>query len=767
MKKVIPIVLTAFLAACGGDNNDDATVANAQTNTPTAGATPADPSTTTGSTPATIGATPAPSAAPTTPTATPPAATTDTNANANPSNTFLSEVYQSGVGELQLAQLALQRATNPDVRRFAQTLIDHHTQMNATLSQLAQANAITLPTAASAEDATLLTSLTSAQAADFDRLYMQHNLAAHREDLALFSQQANMNSNLAVSGTGATGTTGATPAGAGTTGATGTTTGSGGTGTTSTVNSPGAGTGAAGTTTDPTSATGTTGTGTTTGAATGAGTATPSGLTATPAAGAGTATGNTTGAATGAGTATATPSIAAQTQTFAMNALPALNTHLLLAKEISGSIDPAAYILAAYEDGLAEIALGQLAAQKATNAEVKAFATMMVNEHTALNNTIKTLATAKGITLPADSAAAALPVEHRIVQNSLSQLSGNDFDKAYMSHNVIVHLADVNATTVQSQSGTDAEVRALATESLPRLTMHFDNAKQLYQTLSASFLVSAYQSNITEILLAKLATSSQPPAQSGTSATAATGTGTTATGPGTTTGTGTTTGATTGTPQGQAQGPATTPRATNAAVLSFAQQMIADHTNANAQVATLAAQENVRLPEVLPAEAVLAFRTLWPLSGEEFDRAYMTTNVDAHTATVNLFTDRAQNETDPEQKQFAQATLPILQGHLTESQTISTSVGGGTTSPNSTDTTGATDTTGTGTGTATGPDTGTTTGTDTGTTTGTDTGTTTGTDTDATGTTDTDATTSGTGTGAAADPTATDGAATDTSATGT
>lgn len=687
MKKVIPIVLTAFLAACGGDNDDDATVANAQTNTPTASAIPADPSTTTGSTPGATGATPAPSAAPTTPAATPPAATTDTNANANSGNTFLSEVYQSGVGELQLAQLALQRATNPDVRRFAQTLIDHHTQMNATLSQLAQANALTLPPAASAADTALLTSLTSAQAADFDRLYMQHNLAAHREDLALFSQQANMNSNLAVSGTGATGTTGATTS-----------------------------------------------------------------------AGTGTATGNTTGAATGAVTAIATPSIAAQTQTFAMNAVPALNTHLLLAKEISGSIDPAAYILAAYEDGLAEIALGQLAAQKATNAEVKAFATLMVNEHTALNNTIKTLATAKGITLPADSAAVALPVEHRIVQNSLSQLSGNDFDKAYMSHNVIVHLADVNATTVQSQSGTDAEVRALATESLPRLTMHFDNAKQLYQTLSASFLVSAYQSNITEILLAKLATSSQPPAQSGTSATAATGAGTTATGPGTTTGTGTTTGATTGTPQGQAQDPATTPRATNAAVLSFAQQMIADHTNANAQVAALAAQESVRLPDVLPAEAVLAFRTLWPLSGEEFDRAYMTTNVDAHTATVNLFTDRSQNETDPEQKQFAQATLPVLQGHLTESQTINASVGGGTTSPNSTDTTGATDTTGTGTGTATGTDTGATAGADTGATTGTDTG--------PTGTTDTDPDAT-TGTGAAADATATDGAATDTAATGT
>jgi len=53
----------------------------------------------------------------------------------------------------------------------------------------------------------------------------------------------------------------------------------------------------------------------------------------------------------------------------------------------------------ASENGMKEVALSQLAAQRATNAEVKSFAQQMVTEHTQVNQALMQLAQQKGVTL--------------------------------------------------------------------------------------------------------------------------------------------------------------------------------------------------------------------------------------------------------------------------------------------------------------------------------------------------------------------------------
>ena len=51
------------------------------------------------------------------------------------------------------------------------------------------------------------------------------------------------------------------------------------------------------------------------------------------------------------------------------------------------------FILAAAQGGMTEVKLGELAAQKGTRDEVKAFGQMMVKDHTAINHDLKALAT--------------------------------------------------------------------------------------------------------------------------------------------------------------------------------------------------------------------------------------------------------------------------------------------------------------------------------------------------------------------------------------
>src|ERR1051326_6076917 len=60
------------------------------------------------------------------------------------------------------------------------------------------------------------------------------------------------------------------------------------------------------------------------------------------------------------------------------------------------------FVTKAAQGGLAEVKLGTLATQKASNADVKAFGQQMVDDHSKANDELKQLASTKGITLPTD-----------------------------------------------------------------------------------------------------------------------------------------------------------------------------------------------------------------------------------------------------------------------------------------------------------------------------------------------------------------------------
>jgi putative membrane protein len=130
------------------------------------------------------------------------------------------------------------------------------------------------------------------------------------------------------------------------------------------------------------------------------------------------------------------------------------------------------FVTKAAEGGMAEVKLGNLAKDKASDAAVKSFGQQMVDDHSKANDELKSLASKKGITLPSDVSA-----KDKAEYDRLSKLSGADFDKAYMRLMVSDHHTDVNEFKRESEHGTDSDVKAWAAKTLPTLEHHLQMAE--------------------------------------------------------------------------------------------------------------------------------------------------------------------------------------------------------------------------------------------------------------------------------------------------
>ena len=131
-----------------------------------------------------------------------------------------------------------------------------------------------------------------------------------------------------------------------------------------------------------------------------------------------------------------------------------------------------AFVTKVAKDGMAEVELGKLAAEKASSDAVKQFAKRMVDDHSKANEELKTLAQSKNVTLPSE-----IGQEQKALRDRLTKLSGPAFDQAYMKAMVNDHLKAVSAFRSESRTGKDAEVKAWAARTLPTLEEHLKLAR--------------------------------------------------------------------------------------------------------------------------------------------------------------------------------------------------------------------------------------------------------------------------------------------------
>lgn len=110
---------------------------------------------------------------------------------------------------------------------------------------------------------------------------------------------------------------------------------------------------------------------------------------------------------------------------------------------------------------------------------------------------------------------------------------------------------------------------------------------------------------------------------------------------------------------------------TNPRLRDFAQKMISDHTNANQELMSLAAQKGVDLSH--KDMKIDKVSEKWSKKTEDLDKDYIDQMVDDHQESVELF-EKATRSTDADIAAFARKTLPKLQQHLTSAQSLKQTV---------------------------------------------------------------------------------------------
>jgi putative membrane protein len=148
----------------------------------------------------------------------------------------------------------------------------------------------------------------------------------------------------------------------------------------------------------------------------------------------------------------------------------------------SAEVPDAKFYRDAAEGGMAEVAMGNLAQQKAQSPSVKDYGAQMVKDHSAANEKLKALAQSKNITLPANPSVAEMEAKAK-----LEALSGQSFDKTYIKGMIQDHEEDIAEFKKEAASGHDPDARAFASASLPTLEAHLKRI----QAIAASAGVSA------------------------------------------------------------------------------------------------------------------------------------------------------------------------------------------------------------------------------------------------------------------------------------
>ncbi|HEU4519550.1 MAG TPA: DUF4142 domain-containing protein [Microvirga sp.] len=120
--------------------------------------------------------------------------TTDTAAQAGQlaeaDQTFVEKAAQDSIAEIDLGELAKERAESEEVKQFAQRMIDDHGKANEQLEEIAKSKGAVIPTEAGEEHSKLRAELGELEGEAFDQKYMAAMAEDHQKAVDLFQKQA-------------------------------------------------------------------------------------------------------------------------------------------------------------------------------------------------------------------------------------------------------------------------------------------------------------------------------------------------------------------------------------------------------------------------------------------------------------------------------------------------------------------------------------------------------------------------------------------------
>jgi len=301
------------------------------------------------------------------------------------------------------------------------------------------------------------------------------------------------------------------------------------------------------------------------------------------------------------------------------------------------------FVREAASGNLMEIQLGQLAQNKAQNPAVKQFAQRMVADHNNLQNQLTSVASTGG-----QSFTPTMDSRHQSQINRLQGLSGAEFDRNYMSLMIRAHQRDVNNFQSQSQSANSAQVRTLATNSLPVLQQHLSLAQQVGGQVGADstgnyaggnggnqggangnikadagFIREVNSDNQMQIQLAQLARQ----------------------------------------------------RSKNAQVRQFAEQIVTDHNRIQNQWSAMASQNGMTLHQGLGPMHKEKITDLKKASDKNFDKAYLITLIQQYSDETSYWQKEGRGSQSGQVRQLVNAGLPTLEQNFNEAKRLGRQLG--------------------------------------------------------------------------------------------
>jgi len=112
--------------------------------------------------------------------------------------TYVAMAASSDTYEMESSKLALAHASNPDVRSFAQMMTTDHANTSAAVLAAAKQASVGLPGGPNAKHTSMLKQLREAGHAKMERLYVDQQVMAHEEALALHQSFAAQGDNPAL-----------------------------------------------------------------------------------------------------------------------------------------------------------------------------------------------------------------------------------------------------------------------------------------------------------------------------------------------------------------------------------------------------------------------------------------------------------------------------------------------------------------------------------------------------------------------------------------
>jgi len=94
----------------------------------------------------------------------------------------MKQLAQANLNEIEGGKAAASKAQSPEVKQFAQKMVDDHTQMLNDLKSLAQQKGVSLPESASIKDMAQMKLMERSSGAEFDKKYMDEMVKDHQKD---------------------------------------------------------------------------------------------------------------------------------------------------------------------------------------------------------------------------------------------------------------------------------------------------------------------------------------------------------------------------------------------------------------------------------------------------------------------------------------------------------------------------------------------------------------------------------------------------------